>query len=485
LTPKQAKAFIDYLINPNSFKEYKTLFQETDILICGGNKLLAFNAIVAMQNTKGGIVVMGLRSNKSFRILNVDDVINKFNFYFDYKTKYQDRPKYTIISYRTERANHDVIIFEVERLPYEKIPNKLICRTDFLARVFKNGKTVPMSPAYYHVLDAIRNESFNDSNHHDFYNTKYDDKKLIEYFLKNYRKEHPSLIDRSDADILYVLNECTNTKTYAYILSFSLIPQAFLSTTSVYIIDRRLDIPETISIDGSIYNIMHMAELKLKKLVGYKLSFDINGDIVEKSKYLFWIISELLYNALIHRDYSFLYINDRLTIEIYTDRIVIKNPGIALYEGKRIIDSDFKLVRNRKLKMINDLLLDRNFKFHGFKMLKKISQVYNRKYPILENTNDGFFSATVFSEDDTTIYKKRLSIENILRFCKEPKTKLEIYQHFFETDKTDYGYFQAKYIKPLLIKGALKYTVSGKTRSKLQKIIISDFYYDLLYNKKP
>ena len=78
MTPKQAKAFIDYLINPNSFKEYKTLFQETDILICGGNKLLAFNAIVAMQNTKGGIVVMGLRSNRSFRILNVDGMHKRF-----------------------------------------------------------------------------------------------------------------------------------------------------------------------------------------------------------------------------------------------------------------------------------------------------------------------------------------------------------------------------------------------------------------------
>ena len=62
----------------------------------------------------------------------------------------------------------------------------------------------------------------------------------------------------------------------------------------------------------------------------------------------------------------------------------------------------------------------------------------------------------------------------------EPKTKLELYNHFFDPAKKDYGYFYAKFIEPLIDKGMLEFLYPDKPKSKFQKIKTSEKNYDVL-----
>ena len=119
-------------------------------------------------------------------------------------------------------------------------------------------------------------------------------------------------------------------------------------------------------------------------------------------------------------------------------------------------------------------------KKHGFKHIRRISKVYNTKEPILYN-NDGTFVSTIFSMQQESIYKEPYTIDAIATYCMEPKTKLEIYNHFFDAAKKDYGYFYAKYIEPLLDNGMLELTIPEKPKSKFQKLKTSEKAIEMLF----
>ena len=64
---------------------------------------------------------------------------------------------------------------------------------------------------------------------------------------------------------------------------------------------------------------------------------------------------------------------------------------------------------------------------------------------------------------------------------KQTKTKLELYNHFFDAAKKDYGYFYAKFIEPLIDKGMLEFLYPDKPKSKYQKIKTSEKGIEMLF----
>ena len=78
------------------------------------------------------------------------------------------------------------------------------------------------------------------------------------------------------------------------------------------------------------------------------------------------------------------------------------------------------------------------------------------------------------------IYKEPYKVSNILKFCIEPKTKLEIYQHFFNMLGKNYKYCYKKYILKLIKAGALVFTMPNKPESKYQKLKTKEEYLEYL-----
>lgn len=223
---------------------------------------------------------------------------------------------------------------------------------------------------------------------------------------------------------------------------------------------------------------LKMSMLTIKKLLKYKLSVDKNGNLITKTTYIFEVIYEVLYNALIHRDYTYKYHGEPINIYIYKDKITITNPGYYISDNPIYLHSKFKYARNSSIKLVMDILS--SGQRHSFKFIKRMSRLYKCKEPILYNQDD-LFVATIFSMQEESIYKYPYTIEAIATYCMEPKTKIEIYNHFFDADKKDYGYFFAKYIEPLVINGMLEYTIPEKPKSKFQKIKTSDKAIEMLF----
>ena len=92
---------------------------------------------------------------------------------------------------------------------------------------------------------------------------------------------------------------------------------------------------------------------------------------------------------------------------------------------------------------------------------------YSMPKPYILN-KDGFFKVTLKRFSSKSIYKEPYTIGNIILFCKEARSKLELYQHFFMTKKTDYQYFYQKYVFKLVKNGFLVFTMPEEPKSKYQ-----------------
>ena len=68
-----------------------------------------------------------------------------------------------------------------------------------------------------------------------------------------------------------------------------------------------------------------------------------------------------------------------------------------------------------------------------------------------------------------TFFTDRISVNAICQFCKEPRFREELYDHFYLNDKLTTLYFMKKYIKPLIRQEVLEYAISYLMRSKNQK----------------
>ena len=223
---------------------------------------------------------------------------------------------------------------------------------------------------------------------------------------------------------------------------------------------------------------LKMSLLQIKKLLKASLSLDKNGNLIKNTSYIYEILYELLYNALIHRDYTYRCHGIPINIYIYKDKITITNPGYYLTEESNYLYSDFKYCRNDSVKIVMDVLT--KGKKHGFKYIRRISKIYGCTEPRLYN-QEGLFVATIFSMQKSLIYKEPYTVDAIVEYCMEPRTKVELYNHFFDMSKKDYGYFIYKYIDPLIEKGILEYTIPDKPKSKYQKIKTSEKAVEMLY----
>ena len=63
--------------------------------------------------------------------------------------------------------------------------------------------------------------------------------------------------------------------------------------------------------------------------------------------------------------------------------------------------------------------------------------------------------------------------DKIIEICKNPRTK-EFLAKELGFDEKHPAYFINSYVKPLIEKGILKYTIPNKPKSKNQKIVIAE-----------
>ena len=341
----------------------------------------------------------------------------------------------------------------------------------------KNNEPIPIPRYILNSIYGIQN-SYAIIKMQYNYNKKYTDLSIQKQLCEEYRKQYMPSLKQHDTQILEQLNVIGGT--VFHIILFSILPQAFLPNLYIKISDRR-KIIENIKITGPLSQMFNMTILTMKKLLDHNLKMKNNGVITAETSYNFEIIKELLFNAIVHRDYTTYYRGDPINIYIYKDHIVITNPGFYHADNSTYLNSKFKYARNGNLKTALELLLCNEIKHHGFRYIKRACKLHNSKEPILYN-QEGVFTALIFKVREESIYKEPYTITEIAKYCIEPKTKLEIYNHFFDAAKKDYCYIYSKYIEPLVYNGILEYLYPDHPKSKYQKIKTSEKTLEVLFD---
>ena len=449
----------------------KTLPKDIDIILSGVSFYKSPTYQSALNNTNGGLIIYGITKEYGLRtIKDIDKFINKIRE-DQQSLNHNIETPFQIIKYK----EYNIIIQEIPKAPLELQPIRKEYDPDTTSYYIKNNELTQI-PSY--IINSIRTINHTQQTVSECYDytTKYDDVDLKKEFIDKYRNEYKTIYSLRDSEIIKALFPQYSHSLH-YILLFSYLPQHYFPYLYINISDRRCDIKDY-KITGSLFHMLKMSLLQLKKLMKQTLLLDSKGNVITKTTYIFEIIYELLYNALIHRDYTLNYQGEPINIYLYNNRITITNPGYYISDNPNYLYSKFKYSRNQSIKIVMDLLSAS--KKHGFKHIRRISKVYNTKEPVLYN-NDGTFVSTIFSMQQESIYKEPYTIDAIATYCMEPKTKLEIYNHFFDAAKKDYGYFYAKFIEPLLDNGMLEFTIPEKPKSKFQKIKTSEKAIEMLF----
>ena len=211
---------------------------------------------------------------------------------------------------------------------------------------------------------------------------------------------------------------------------------------------------------------------------------------VDKPDYSDRAVTEVLVNALIHRDYIVL--GSEIHIDMYDDRLEIQSPG-GMFEGKPIQEYDINAVSSvRRNPVIADLFHRLKYMERRGSGLKKIFSETEKLPGYTEELRPFFFST---SSDFRVVLKNvnypsgshnpqdnlqdNLQVSpqdnrqaalssKIILYCKIPRSKREIAQY---CGYRDIGSFTSHYLKPLINSGYLRMTIPEKPNSKNQRYV--------------
>ena len=208
---------------------------------------------------------------------------------------------------------------------------------------------------------------------------------------------------------------------------------------------------------------------------------------------------EALVNALIHRDY--LENGSEVHVDIFDDRMEIYSPG-GMVDGTFIQDRNIdRIPSKRRNPILADIFARLGFMEREGSGIRKMRDSYLEAPNYTPGKDPEFFSdrtqfIVTFPNMNYGVIEKRdfltdqdtdqvadqvtdqvadqdmgqmignVSVSELLKYCKTPKTRSEIQEFCGLSGRTN---FRVKYLRPLMDSGRLRMTIPDKPNSKNQK----------------
>ena len=236
---------------------------------------------------------------------------------------------------------------------------------------------------------------------------------------------------------------------------------------------------DSAKLTGSVSDMLEEAVDFVGRNSKNKVIIDSNGKRRDIPEYPLAAVREAVLNALVHRDYSIRTENIPITIEMYNDRLEIRNPG-GLY-GRLTADELGKAApesRNPALINILELLEVTENRYSGIPAMCNIMREANLPQPEFRTSRREFRvvfrnaaaaeSSPIFVRDDSAVYQCKN--KDLLAFCAVPRTRQELADYTGCTQSYTMNYL----IKPLLQSGAIRLTIPDSPRSRQQRYVRSD-----------
>ncbi len=443
-----------------------------------------YDTLSSFSNTNGGVILFGIDEREGYKITGVRDPQNL-------------QKKVTEQCLSMEPAVH--ALFSVADIDGKIVVAAEIPEMEALLKpCYYKGKgksrgsyirvgesDLPMNDYEIHALEVYKYRTSDELRPFEDVDASSLNDVLLDGYISKLITKKPNLLSLSKEQICKsegILNK-DDIPTLCGILNFGKLPQALFPNLDIVAVRcaeneygkenadgiRFLDNKR---IDGTMSTMFVDALSFVYKNTKQSTYVNPNTGLREDmSEYPLKAIREIVLNALMHRDYSIFTENNPIRIEIYDDRIEISNPG-GLY-GSLTLEELGNIrgeVRNPRIASILEVLDTAENRYSGIPTIYEEMKKAGMLPPKFEVLRDSF-KVTLFNAKVGEKGKKQL-FDEIVSKCKTPRSK-EYLAKEFGFDEKHPTYFVNTYIKPLIEKGVLKYTIPNKPKSKNQKIVIA------------
>ena len=306
------------------------------------------------------------------------------------------------------------------------------------------------------------------------------DQTLLDEYINQLKKGKPRLAAVENQAIYELMSiKRNNEVTLSATMMFSPYPQAYFPQLCIVAVvvpgnemgetgeagERFLDNQR---IEGNIPDMLSEALQFVKRNMRVKSIIDVEtGKREDRTDYPIMAVREAVINALVHRDYSIHTEGMPIQIIMYDDRLEIHNPG-GIY-GRIRIDQLGKVqpdTRNPVLASELEVLGITENRYSGIPTIRREMKKYNLKEPEFSDERGSFivkfYKMAVKNEIETM---EDNEIQNLLLFCKTPRTRKEIAEYLGLSSIT---YAIQKYVMPLVEAGKIKMSIPEKPKSPKQ-----------------
>lgn len=293
------------------------------------------------------------------------------------------------------------------------------------------------------------------------------------------KKGKPNLANLDDKSIYELMSVTRNDEvTLSATMIFSPYPQAYFPQLCITAIvvpgteignlgdsgERFLDNQR---IEGSISEMLDEAIRFVKKNMKNKTIINPEtGAREDRTDYPITAVREAIVNALVHRDYSMHTEGMPIQIIMYEDRMEIRNPG-GIY-GRIKVDQLGKMqpdTRNPVLALALETMRVTENRYSGIPTIRREMEKYKLREPKFADER-GSFIVTFYKDGDVVKDEPELEgVNNLLIFCKTPRTRKEICEYLGLSSVT---YAIQTHVMPLVESGKIKMTNPEKPKSSKQ-----------------
>lgn len=458
----------------------------------GGFPKRIYDTLSSFSNQdEGGILIFGVTDKPTFEICGVydaDDVQKKIM-----ESCMQMEPPVRAVTTICEINGKVIVAAEIPGIELGRRPvyyaGAGITKGSFI-RVGDGDRQ--MTPYEIYSYEAFRLQLRDDLRTVERSNTRFFNWDRVNEYLKVVKKDRRNLANNvADEDILELMGVTYDNKpTLAGAMCFSQYPQAYfpqLCITAVAL--PGLEIGETGDmgerfidnqrITGAIPEMLEEAVDFVRRNCRVRTIIDDNGRRADQEEYPLKAIREAILNALVHRDYSIYTEGTPISIEMYRDRIEIKNSG-GLYGYSNLKDLGRMRpgTRNPALTNMLELLKITENRYSGIPTMLAEAKRFKLPEPEFLQKHGEFtviFRNNIYKQtqhrklvkEDVGVYDSDSVEAAILRFCEEPRSRAELIE-FLGMSRF---YVMAKYIQPMVESGSLVQTVPDKPKSSKQRFI--------------
>lgn len=445
-----------------------------------------YDTLSSFSNTNGGIIIFGIDEKHGFKAEGVDDVSNLQKHVTEQCLEMEPevRPLFSIATIE-EKTICSIEIPEIDSILK---PCFYKGKGKFKGSYIRIGEAdLPMDEYEIYSFDAFKYKTEDELRDKDRIKSKDLNQYLIDGFVSKIVSKKPNLMNQSKDDILKLNGIINNdgNPTLCGMLNFGIFPQLFSPNLDILAVRCATNTYGEEDKDGIRFIDNKRIDGTIEEMVKQALAFIQNNSRKstyvdsktamrnDKEEYPIKALREIILNAIIHRDYSIYTENEPIRIDMYDNRIEISNPG-GLY-GRLRIDELGKTradIRNPFIASILEIQEISENRYSGIPTIYKEMEKAHLLPPLFENYR-GTFKVTLFNQGQSDGDKL---IEEIMEYCHEPRSKETVAKHFGFDEKHP-AYFINNYVRPLINKGVLRYTIPDKPKSKNQRIVSTNSRY--------